>query len=210
MSPNNTTPNRKRKHGHKAENLNINQDHLLQEAHSWQPNQSINWTALGRQYGLNNPNSGQVLKEYLAEEGIPAACIHQWPHRSQRRRKKRLPGGKVSFPMHPPVKKLKQCVQERIDTGEIRLGESIVTTTDPRHIARDGKIIEESVEVSARKVPLYEIRRRLLEKHENLGVIQQHSDEYYNTLSTEEIKKILIELHERVELNLTIEELQCT
>ena len=114
----------------------------------------------------------------------------------------------MSFPMHPPVKKLKQCVQERIDTGEICLGESIVTTTYPRHIARDGEIIEESVEVSARKVPLHKIRRRLLEKHENLGVIRQHSDEYYNTLSTEEIKKILIELHERVELNLTIEELR--
>lgn len=53
------------------------------------------------------PNRGQVIKEYLAEQGIPATQIKQ-RRRAQGRSKKRLSGGKVSFPMYKPLQKLKR------------------------------------------------------------------------------------------------------
>ena len=79
-------------------------------------------TQLGRKYGLTTANCGQVVKEYLAEQGIPAALENQRSQRAQRRSKRRLPGGKVSFPMYQPLKKQKEQVQERIDSGEICIG----------------------------------------------------------------------------------------
>ena len=152
---------------HRAENsntgvnhkiLNIDKDQLPQEAQSWAPNQSVNWAQLGRRYGLTTPNSGQVIKEYLAEQGITAACEYQRTQRAQRRPKKQLPGGKVSFPMYQPVNTLKQRVQGKINSGEICTGEGIATTTIPRYIAQDG---QEMIEVNARKIRLTEIRKRL-------------------------------------------------
>ncbi len=68
-------PSAKRKHGCNPAKLAIDKDQLLQEARSWQPDEKVNWTHLGRRYGLSSPNCGQVLKEYLAEQGIQAACI---------------------------------------------------------------------------------------------------------------------------------------
>ena len=154
-------PSRKRKHGCKSENLGINKDQLLQEAQSWQPNQQVNWTQLGKKYGLTTPNCGKIIKEYLAEQGIPAACVDQCTQRAQRRSKKQLPGGKVSIPMYQPVKKIKQQVQERIISGEICIGDEIVPTTHTRYIVQEGEIREETIEVTARKIPLSEIRHSL-------------------------------------------------
>ena len=110
--------------------------------------------------------------------------------------------------MYQPVKKLKQCVQERIDTGEIHIGENILTTTHPRYVERDGEIREETTQVTARKIPLIGIRRELLKRHEELGLIRQYPDEYYETLTVEQIKKRLFELHEQVESDLTVSELR--
>ena len=95
------TPKRK-KHGFNEENMPIDTTKLLKEAQSWDPNSRINWTELGTKYGLTIANRGQVIKEFLSQHGIPAACRL---NRTPRRSKKKLPG---SFPMHQPV-----CKQNR-------------------------------------------------------------------------------------------------
>ena len=125
-----TTPSRKRKHGCNSQNINIDKDQLLNEANSWAPDQPVQWSELARKYGLTTPNCGQVIKEYLAEQGVSAACISQRTKRAQRRPKKRLPGGKISFPMYPPVKKLKQRVQDKITwTGKADHKKHFLLTT---------------------------------------------------------------------------------
>ena len=48
----------------------------------------------------------------------------------------------------------------------------------------------------------------MLERHEELGLIRQHPDEYYATLSSGEMKEMLIKLHEHVEPNMSDEELR--
>ena len=75
----------KRKHGCTASSLNIDKEQLLNEACTWQPDQHINWSQLGLQYGLTVANRGQVIKEYLAEKGIIAAQTKQRRERAPRR-----------------------------------------------------------------------------------------------------------------------------
>ena len=83
--------------------------------------------------------------------------------------------------MYQPIKKLKMQAQERIDSGETCIGAEIVPTTYPRYTAQ-GEITQESNVVTGRKIPLTKIRQKLLEKHEDLGLIRLHSDEYYSTV----------------------------
>ena len=143
-------------------------------------------------------NCGQVVKEFLAEQRIPAALENQRSQRAQRRSKRRLPGGKVSFPTYQPLKKQKEQVQERIDSGEICIGKEICPTSYSRYTAHEGEIRQDNIQVNARKIPLIEIRKKLLDKHEELGLMRLHSNEYYTTLSTDIVKEKLLELREHI------------
>ena len=100
------------------------------------------------------PNHGQIIKENLAKQGIPAAHIKQCTERAQGRQKKRLPGGKISFPMYPPVRKLKEKVVQRVESGEINIGKETVTTTESRYTTHKFELRQVSTEVKAWKIPL--------------------------------------------------------
>ena len=46
----------------------------MKEAKPWEDGQSIIWYQLGtKYYGLDQPNRGQIIKEFLAEQCIAAA-----------------------------------------------------------------------------------------------------------------------------------------
>ena len=83
-------------------------------------------------------NHGHIIKEYLAEQGIPTAQKKQCTERAQCRSKQRLTIGKVSFPMYHPVLKLKEKVVEKI---EIYVGIETVKTTESRYTTREGELI---------------------------------------------------------------------
>ena len=110
---NENEPTRKRRHGCTSAIMSIDKERLIEEARTWQHDQKVNWSQLGLKYGLSTANRGQIIKEYLAEQGIPVAQTKQHTARAQRRFKKRLPGGKVSFPMYKPVKKMKDDVSQK-------------------------------------------------------------------------------------------------
>ena len=42
----------------------------------------------------------------------------------------------MSFPMYSPVKKVKERVIKKIDSGEIKIGREVVQTTYSRYVAR--------------------------------------------------------------------------
>ena len=102
VSDNDTPTPKRKKHG--CRDLGIDISELLEEAKSWIEEEKVNWTQLGTKYGLTAANRGQQVKEVLAEHGVPAACRTERPNRTPGRCKKRLPGGKFSFPMSKPVK----------------------------------------------------------------------------------------------------------
>ena len=58
-------------------------------------------------------------------------------------------------------------------------------TTDKVDTTDTSKVVEASSCVFAHKIQLLDIRHKLLEKkHEELGLIRNKPDEYYNTLPT--------------------------
>ena len=66
-------PSCKRRLGNLGHNIQIDQDRLIEEAASWPPIKSVNWSLLAREYGINTPNGGQVMKKFLQEHNVPAA-----------------------------------------------------------------------------------------------------------------------------------------
>ena len=165
---------RKRRHGCHPDTLTFEKDQLLQEARLWQPNEQVNWSQLGLRYGRSEPNRGQVIKEYLAEQGIQVAQNNQRKRRAPLRSKKRLRGGKVTFPMYSPVQKLQKKVSEMIESGDIPIGQEVVQTAFLRYTVQE-ELTLENTEVYAHKIPLLEIRKRLLNQHE-LGILRQNPD----------------------------------
>ena len=91
---------------------------LLAEADTWSPSKAINWSKLGSRYSLTTPNRGQVIKEFLKEQNIPAAKVAQKTARAPRRAKKRLRGGRTSFPMIGPVSRYRQRIRAQIASGK--------------------------------------------------------------------------------------------
>lgn len=105
-------------------------------------------------YWLTMANWGQIIKEYLAEQGIQAALTQQRKARAPRRCKKWLIGGKIPFPMYMPMEKLQQKITEKAQSDEITVGEEVVSTTFARYTASQGELRQTSSTVHARKIPL--------------------------------------------------------
>jgi len=70
----NEMPPRKKIHKRHADNLIVDKEALLAEANEWNEDHKVNWSALATRYGLSTYNRGQIIKEFLAENGI-SACI---------------------------------------------------------------------------------------------------------------------------------------
>lgn len=52
----------------------------------------------------------------------------------------------------------------------------------------DSTVMEENDEVSARRIPLLQIKKKLLQKQEELSVICNQPDVYLDTLESEEVR----------------------
>ena len=97
----------------------------------------------------------------------------------------------MSFPMYQPILKLKEKVGTKIESGELCVGIESLKTTETRYSAFDGELRQKSSDIHGRKIPLKKVREKLLAKHESLGIMRQHPDEYYKRLSLAEIKSQL-------------------
>ena len=90
------------------------------------------------------------------------------------------------------------------------LGDEVVVSTYKRYKINpeDNIIMEENDEVSARRIPMLQIRKKLLQKHEELGVIRNQPDVYFDTLESEDVRRKLFELLVSFNSCKTIEVLQ--
>ena len=129
---------------------------MLHEAESWPEDKDVNWSQLAREYGLNSPNGGQIIKVFLEQSNIPAAYINQRPSRAKRRCIKKVDGEGLSFPMYPPVKHERQKLLERIEKGEIAIGKEVVPSSYQSYMvdSHTHNIQENTVHISARKISL--------------------------------------------------------
>jgi len=180
----NDIPLRKKKHG--------------RYANEWNEDHKVNWSALATRYGLSTSNRGQIIKEFLAENGIPAALVSQRTTRAPRRSKKKLRGGRTSVPMPLPASKEKEKLKQRIDQGEFMLGQEVVEREYTQFsVTPESELVTKNRTVTARKIPLRDIREKCLRKHETLGLLRVK--ENFTNLTREEVEVKLSQIGEKFE-----------
>ena len=159
---------RKRIHGCSLTNVLVDKEAVLAEASAWSDEQKVNWSELARRHDVVQKNGGQMVKEFLQACNIPAACRTD-VKRAPRRRKKKILGG-ITMPMKKPSAFYKNKLSEEIEKGVILIGEEVVEKNSEYFKIDNGKVITASTQTHARKIPLLDVRKRLLQKHEELGL----------------------------------------
>ena len=94
----------------------------------------------------------------------------------------------MSIPVSTTNKNIKQKIAEKLKSGEYTLGNMIAPKQYKKLvITPEGNIEEQTFSVSGRHIPLAEIRQRLLNEHERKGLVREHSEEYFQDMSPEEV-----------------------
>ena len=63
-------------------------------------------------------------------------------------------------------------------------------------LTKEGTLKTERFTVSGRKIPLLEIRTRMLKEHESLGLLRVQNDDYYTAMTDAEVRSRLMQLGE--------------
>lgn len=74
-------------------------------------------------------------------------------------------------------------IQDKIKRGVVTLGDEWYNIN-----LEDSTVMKENDEVSARRIPLLQIKKKLLQKQEELSVICNQPDVYLDTLESEEVR----------------------
>ena len=167
-------------HGTSLVNIPFDKDALLDEAKTWSDDQQVNWTQLAGRHRVTGFNRGQIVKEFLESQAIPAAITKR---QVVRRAKLRLPGGEITYPTHITITSQKSALLQKIEEGDILIGELIAPITFTKYVVNKTTkaITETEVTIHGRQISLSEIRSKLLREHEELGVTR-YSDQSHNAM----------------------------
>ena len=157
------TPLVRRKHSPNFDNVQWDKGGLLNRLQNWPEGEVINWTQLGREWNVPGENKGQTVKEYAMECGIDVEQLdHRPPNTRMRARHLKLPGGEISVPVHKSVRGIKDDWEGMINNGELSLGEPCFPHTLTRYSIKEGQIQHSNISIYGRKIPLLELRQKLL------------------------------------------------
>ncbi len=144
----------------------------------------MNWTKAAHIIGIEQSNGGQIVKEVAQTHGCNIAILEQSKSDStprSRRAKSRLTGGEISMPTLPTTDVITTEKKRLIESGALTIGEPCIPHTVTKSVVNnEGNIEIKEIEITGRKIPLTELRQRLLTRHE----------EYMRLLSLDDIKKL--------------------
>ena len=166
-------------------------DILTEKIANWPTDKVINWSEIGRQCGVETKNKGQVVKEIAEEIGIDLTRFPISTHASRysRASKAKLPGNEISMPTMPTVACIKEDIKEMLMSGKLTLGEPCAPFVLKKVSIVDGQLVSTQCEIHGRKIPLLEIRKRLLKKQEKFMHLM--SDDQIGSLSVLEVESKL-------------------
>lgn len=155
---------------------------------TWSTDKTVNWSQLAQQHGITSRNGGQTVKEFLREKGI-AAALKERKGKSVRRKRKTLPGG-IPFPMQRPSSFFKEQIREQVKSGEVVNGTPVVPTSvvSFTYDKANNEVVETASTVCARKIPLLDIRKKLLEQHEELNIVKSITPEGEQSMAIRYLK----------------------
>lgn len=166
--------------------LSCYRDVVLEKLSQWPEDEVVNWTKLARQCNIEGSNKGQIAKVIAEKNGIPASRLSSTRKPSSRLSKGKLPGKSVSIPAMPTTAVIKQDINSLIETGELWLGEPCSPFTLIKSSVVDGVVEHKNSVVYGRKIPLTELRRKLICKQEKF--MRLLSDEEIAAMTPDELK----------------------
>ncbi|CAH3194686.1 unnamed protein product, partial [Porites evermanni] len=132
-----------------------------------------------------------VVKEFLEDKGVQLSRFKQFRvnKAAARRSLKRLQGGEISVPTQPTNNQIRETLMSKVESDEYVIGEMIVPQTFKKvTLTKEGRLKTETFTVSGRKIPLLEIRRRRLKEHESLGIMRICKDDFYDSMTEDELR----------------------
>ena len=166
-SPGEEQPAQKRQKHHSPNFEHVSWDTARLEStlRNWPVGSNINWTAVARNHGIQGGNAGQVAKEFAEAHAITTMTT---PTRkpTQRPCKKRLPGSFVSIPSNPPIGMVEAEIKTMLTSGRFTLGEECTPYKVTKYVPINGVLTPQDTLVHARKVPLRQLREKLLQNQE--------------------------------------------
>ena len=152
-------------HSPNFSNVTWDKEKLRETLENWPADVTMNWSQVGRDHGIPGNNAGQVVKEFTAKQGIDTSHITTPKRKTTLRpRKRKLPGYEVSIPSNPSIRAVEGEINSMISSGRFTLGEECAPYTITKYSMVDGIMTPHDHQIQGRKVPLKEIRQKLLNK----------------------------------------------
>ena len=112
-------------------------------------------------------------------------------------KRKRGPGGEISFPTTATIKEVNESIKQRVNDGIYSVGELIVPKQYSKvTLTQYGQFKTELFQVEGRKIPLHDIRQKLLTKQQELGLLRAKQQSEYNVMPIEDVTSRLATLNE--------------
>lgn len=207
---------KKQKSHHAAfDSYSFDKASFLDEMSALQPEESVNWTELGRKYNVSingkfPSNAGQILKEYAKKNGInTAATGHSSEGGRVRRGKKKIKvcQTEITLPTPRSSQHLKKDIKDQISSGKIYLGEKIAHKEVITKTIKDGHLETKTLMTYSRHYPLEILRKTALEDQLKLGVLRHFSDEDYSNMTDDEITARYHRIEQDIPINTTKDEI---
>ena len=163
-------PTKKTK-SHSPSTQNWNTQALIADFESFPAGTRIIWQQLAEKHGITGPNRGQVCKEYVVKNTSIDLSKFTYvsaltPNRRKRVSRKKLNGGDVSCPIPPTGDEVKKEWDNMVESGVLSLGIECVPYSVTKVSVNNGNLVKNRVPIYGRKIPLLELRKKLLQRHE--------------------------------------------
>ena len=158
-------------------------DELCEVLENWDSGKKFVAAEVAREFGVRLTDASNKIKLLAIELGaeIPELTIDSKPKST----KKKFQGTRITMPVPPSSKKLKQQEMELVHSGVISIGEPCA----PVAVSRYRKGVEVQTIATGRKFPLLEIRKKFLQKHETL--MRLHTNDDIHKMNRNEVCEIL-------------------
>ena len=172
-------------------------------------NKKIVWTSFAKEHEIEGNNKGQVIKEFAAQNGLDTTTLSKYKRKKTRRSsKKKFTGKEYSIPIPPSAHQVKARWNQMIEQGEIQLGVACSPYTIHKYVVKQGKVHAEDIQVEGRKIPLYDIRKKLLLKNEKF--MHLYSDAKINAMDIDEVRRTIKVNKKDVDTEASLDELRMT
>ena len=151
-----------------------------------------------------------MVKEFAVKSVIDISRLEGQSDSKPRQRSmlRRLPRGEISAPADPPPHMIKEEWAKMVQSGKLSLGIPCVPFKLVKFTPKDGELIRREISIIGRKIPLQEVRAKLLRKHEMY--MRLNEDAEIDKMTVPEMQSLLVTCNHPIIPNSTPDQLRST